>query len=185
LLFAAASFLPAQQDEKTVAPAAVPPAANPYGLAPFHADFPVELTWPNVKGQVYDFTRRQLLERVASNLQGNVRREAWLMAMEFYWRAPDDAVEPLVAAMDRAFGNPALNDVVKNCVEAMGKMANERLEPALMRAVEHKHPVVRQSAFASLATCGTPPTLLRMFGWYPLLEPRAFGEWIAAVVMII
>src|SRR5436190_12176107 len=116
------------QDE-TATPVAPAPAgdANPYRLAPFHADFPIPLEYPPRAGLEYDRTRNQILERLAANLQGNVRREAWLSAQEFFWHAPDDAVEPLVEAMDRAFGNPSIGDVVKNCVEAMGRMGNERL----------------------------------------------------------
>lgn len=163
-------------------PPTAEPAANPYGLVPFHADFPVALVWPNVQGRAYDRSRRQILERLAANLQGNVRREAWQMAMEFYWRAPEDAVDTLIGAMDRAFGNPALADVVKNCVEAMGKMADERFEGALLRAVEHKSPVVRQAAFAALARSGTKNALVAMYGWFPQMDARARGAWLAVLV---
>lgn len=173
---------PAQEpDQPQPAEVASPPPANPYGLQPFHADFPVALVWPNVQGAAYDRTRRQMLERLAANLQGNVRREAWQMAMEFYWRAPEDAVEPLIAAMDRAFGNPALADVVKNCVEAMGKMADERLEGALLRAVEHKSSVVRQAAFAALARSGTTTALRAMYGWFPQMDARARAAWLSVL----
>jgi hypothetical protein len=39
--------------------------------------------------------------------------------------------------MDRAFGKQGLADMVKNCVEAMGKMGREEFDSALQRAVEH------------------------------------------------
>jgi hypothetical protein len=156
-------------------------AANPFRLEPFHADFPVELTWPARHGTAYDRTRRQILERLCANLQGNVRSEAWHMATEFFWRAPDDAVEPLVETMDRAFGNPALKDVVKNCVEAMGRMANERLEPALRRAAEHGNPNVHQAAFLSLARCGKLSTLRQMREWFDRMDARARAGWLQAV----
>lgn len=165
--------------QPAVLPAA--PTQNPYGLEPFHADFPVELSWPNVQGATYDRTRRQILERLAANLQGNVRREAWQMATEFYWRAPEDAVEPLIAAMDRAFGNVALGDVVKNVVEAMGKTGDPRCEKALGRALEHEKAVVRQAAYQSLAAIGTPDTLRQMAAWFPRFDGRARVAWLGAV----
>lgn len=158
-----------------------PAPANPYNLTPFHAAFPVELTYPNPRGLDYDRTRRQMLEQVAANLQGNCRREAWQMAMEFFWRAPEDAIEPLIAAMDSAFGNAALADTVKNVVEAMAKMGNERFEGALLRAVEHKNPVVRQAAFSALVTSGKPATLRLMYGWFTQMDARSRGAWLAAV----
>ena len=70
-------------------------APNPYRLTPFHPDFPSTLEYPPMISREYDRTRRQVLKQLASNLQGNVRREAWQIATEFYWRAPEDAVEPL------------------------------------------------------------------------------------------
>ena len=163
------------QDDGTVR------GANPYRLEPCHADFPVELSWPNPHGRAYDRSRRQILERLCANLQGNVRKEAWHMATEFFWRAPDDAVEPLVATMDGAFGNPALLDVARNCVEAMGRMANPRLEPALRRAAEHASPKVHQAAFQALARCGTPATLREMHGWFPRMDAHARAAWIENV----
>ncbi|MBL8727555.1 MAG: HEAT repeat domain-containing protein [Planctomycetes bacterium] len=172
---------PRAQDQAPPPAAAAPAADNPYRLEPFHADFPAELTYPNRHGTGYDKTRRQILERLCANLQGNVRSEAWHMATEFFWRAPDDAVEPLVETMDRAFGSPALADVVKNCVEAMGRMANERLEPALRRAAEHANANVRQAAFQALATCGTPSTLRIMQGWLGLMDARSRAAWLEAV----
>jgi HEAT repeat protein len=154
---------------------------NPYSLEPFHADFPVELQWPVRRGLQYEGTRRQILERLAANLQGNVSRDAWLFAVEFYWRAPDDAVEPLVAAMDRAFGNPALHDYCRSCVEAMGKMANPRLETALRRAAEHPNENVRQAAFLALTRSGTDDALRGMRGWFERLDARARAAWLLAM----
>lgn len=177
---ALAGPLAAQDDERGPAPAPAAPS-NPYNLSPFEKDFPVDLTWPSQRGLVFDRTRRQILEQIAANLQGNVRREAWQFATEFWWHAPEDAIEPLVAAMDRAFGNPALNDVVKNCVEAMGRMAHEGLEPALLRAIEHKNPVVRQAAFVSLAKAATPATLRKMGAWFQHMDFHATGAWVTAV----
>jgi hypothetical protein len=173
-----AAVLPMAAHAQAAATAA---ADNPYRLAPFHADFPVELAYPHRHGRVYDRTRRQILAQLCANLQGNVRSEAWHLATEFFWRAPDDAVEPLVETMDRAFGNAALVDVVRNCVEAMGRMANERLEPALRRAAEHGNSGVRQAAFLALATCARPATLRTMQGWFDRMDARARGAWLEAV----
>ncbi|MFY9343286.1 MAG: hypothetical protein WAT39_12390 [Planctomycetota bacterium] len=173
----------AQAPVPPAAAAAGQAAANPYKLTPFHPDFPAELDYPPRSGAEYDRTRRQILERIASNLQGNVRREAWLTATEFYWRAPEDAVQPLIEVMDRAFGNPALGDgdVVKNCVEAMGRMADEGFDAALRRALQHKNLIVQQAAFGALATSGTKATLRELAGAFPVMDGRARSVWLRAV----
>lgn len=157
------------------------PAANPYRLEPFHADFPVELEYPPHVTTEYVRTRRQILERLASNLQGNVRREAWQLATEFYWRAPEDAAQPLVEAMDRAFGKEGLDDVVKNCIEAMGRMANEEFDAPLRRALHHRNPVVQQAAFAALATSGKVATVRELAAAFPTMDGRARTAWLHAV----
>jgi HEAT repeat protein len=165
-----------------VAGQVLPPAnANPYRLEPFHADFPVALEYPPSNGAEYVRTRRQILERLAANLQGNVRPEAWRIATEFYWRAPDDAVEPLIEAMDRAMSDPAFGDVARNRIEAMGRMAREEFDPALRRALQHKNPVVQQAAFAALGTCGTTTTLREIAGAFPQMDGRARGAWLRGV----
>ncbi|MBM4063379.1 MAG: hypothetical protein FJ265_20110, partial [Planctomycetes bacterium] len=156
------------------------PAANVYQLSPFHADFPVALEYPDRSGRDYDRTTRQALEQVVANLQGGARREAWQMATEFFWRAPDAAVEPLVEAMDRAFGNPALADVVNNCVEAMGKMANERCDAALQRALTHKNTNVRQSALTALCRSGKVDTVRGLFRHFDQIPGHARAGWLAA-----
>lgn len=157
-----------------------PKPANPYKLAPFHADFPVELVYPPMVGREYVRSRRQALERLAGNLQGGVRREAWLIATDFFQRAPEDAVDPLVEAMDRAFGKPGLDDVVKNCVEAMGAMRNEGLDGALRRALQHPNPNVRQAAFCSIATSGTVDTVRELAGAFDRMDGRARAAWLRA-----
>ncbi len=156
-------------------------AANPFRLEPFFADFPVELDYPPHLGLEFARTRRQILERLANNLQGNVRREAWHLATEFFWRAPEDAVEPLTETMDRAFGNPAYADVAKNCVEAMGRMAIEAFDVPLRRALQHKSPVVQQAAFAALATCGKLATLKELAGAFEQMDGRARTAWLRSV----
>ena len=158
----------------------VPQPANPYKLAPFHADFPVELAYPPMVGREYVRTRRQALERLASNLQGGVRREAWLIATDFFQRAPEDAVDPLVEAMDRAFGKPGLDDVVKNCVDAMGAMRNEGFDGALRRALQHPNPIVRQAAFCSIASSGSVDTVRELAGAFDRLDGRARSAWLRA-----
>jgi len=158
----------------------VPLAANPYKLAPFHADFPVELAYPPMVGREYVRTRRQALERLASNLHGGVRREAWLIATDFFPRAPEDAVAPLVEAMDRAFGKPGLDDAVRNCVEAMGLMRNEGLDGALRRALQHPNPTVRQAAFCSIAMSGTVDTVRELGAAFDRMDGRARAAWLRA-----
>jgi len=177
ILFCPWSGLLGQQEGQ---PAVMRPGANRYNLKPFHDGFPVELEYPNPTGREYDGTRRQAIERVVANLQGNVRREAWQMATEFFWRGPDDAVEPLIEAMDRAFGNWALKDVVRNTVEAMGKMGNEAFDAALQRALEHKDPNVRQAALAALATSGKAGTVRDLFRLFPQMEGRSRIAWLRA-----
>lgn len=176
LLALCGSLVPAQDVTLSQAVAA---AANPYRLEPFQATFPVELEYPPRNGAEYVRTRRQILERLASNLQG-ARREAWQLATEFYWRAPEDAVEPLVEAMDRAFGKEGLDDVVKNCIEAMGRMANEAFDAPLRRALHHKNPLVQQSAFAALATSGKVATVKEIAGAFPHMDGRARTAWLRA-----
>jgi hypothetical protein len=178
-----AALATSQADPPAANPALRPATApaNPYQLTPFLADFPVVLVYPNQYGREYDRTRRQLIERLVANLQGNVRRDAWLMAMEFFWRAPEDAYEPLVAAMDRWYGNP-LSDVVRNCVEAMGKMGDERFDAALQRALEHPNAQVRQAALASLGRSGKRETLLALGRHFEQMDGRARTAWLQAVL---
>jgi len=161
-------------------PAAGSPPANPYRLQPFHADFPLPLEYPPQYGRDYDRTRRQMLEHVVRNL-GIARREAWQLATEFFWRAPEDAVEPLIAQMDAAMGNPALTDVVKNSIEAMGKMARPEFDAALRRALSHKHPAVVQAAYAALATSGTEATLRELATAFEVMDGRSRTQWLRSL----
>jgi hypothetical protein len=187
LLLALAMVLtsaPAVMAQAVAAQSGVPAAtANPYRLSPFHDAFPGELTWPVGNGAEYTRTRRQMYERLAHNLGGGVRKEAWRFATEFYWRAEEAAIEPLVETMDRAFGNAAVGDaeVVKNCVEAMARMARPEFEPALRRALLHKHPGVVQAAFAAMAQCATPATLTELAAAFPQMEERSKLTWLRAV----
>lgn len=156
-------------------------APNTYALKPFYPDFPTELEYPPMLAREYDKTRRQVLQQLARNLQGNVRRESWQIATEFFWRAPEDAAEPLIEAMDRAMGSPALGDVVRNCVEAMGKMASTEFDGALQRALQHKNPAVRQQAYAALATSGSEETLKRLYADFAHMDGRSRQSWLGAV----
>ena len=156
-------------------------APNPYNLKPFQAAFPTELEYPPMVAREYDRTRRQVLRQLASNLQGNVRRESWQIATEFFWRAPEDAIEPLIEAMDRAMGNPALSDVVRNCVEAMGKMALPDFDAALKRALQHKNPAVRQQAYVALSYSSTDETLKQLLADFVHMDGRARQAWLASV----
>ena len=65
-------------------PAPPPKAVRPnYAFSVWHEDYPValELPLPN-PAPLYVRSRRQALERVVANLQGNGRREVWLMATD-------------------------------------------------------------------------------------------------------
>jgi len=157
------------------------PQANPYKLKPFEPGFPVVLEYPRMTGLKYTRTRRQALQRVADNLQGNTSRETWQLATEFFWRAPEDAVEPLVETMDRAMANRGLGDVVRNCVEAMGKARNDAFDPALRRAVQHKSDGVRQAAYVALASSGTLDTLRQLAGDFTIMTGRGREAWLRGV----
>ena len=154
---------------------------NPYRLAPFHDDFPAELEYPPMHGREYTRTRRQMLARLCANLQGNVRRETWKVATEFFWRAPEDCVEPLIEAMDRAMGDPAFGDVVRNCVEAMGKMADPAFDAALQRALGHKSRAVRQAAYRALTTSGSLATLRSLGRQFGRMDGRTRQSWLTGV----
>jgi hypothetical protein len=178
-LFVTTGF--AQQEAPAAEGQAPVAAPNPYRLAPFEPAFPVVLEYPPQTGLEYVRTRRQILERLAANLQGNVRRDAWLSAIEFWRRAPEDGVDPLVAAMDRAFGKKGLDDVVKNCVEAMGAMGDPRFDQALRRALQHANPVVQQAAFQALAMVGTPATVRDLAAAFARMDGRARAAYVRAV----
>lgn len=153
---------------------------NPYGFADWHADFPGQLDLPTRNpGRYYDRSRTQALEQVIANLAGNTRREVWQMATEFFYRAPEDAVEPLIEAMDRAsFGQPY--DMMVNCIEAMGKMADERFDAALQRALEHKHEPARHAAYAALARSGSRETIAKCFHRFTQMDGRGRRSWLHA-----
>lgn len=156
-----------------------------YPIEPWHEDYPVALDLPVPNpAPVYVRSRKQALERVVANLQGNTRREVWLMATEFFRRAPEDAVESLVALMDRSLGQPLLIDVVRNAIEAMGRMERVELEPALRRALEHPDGGVQQAAFAALATSGSPDSLRWCATQFLVgMDGRARAGWLRAVRM--
>ena len=161
--------------------AAQDPTPNPYHFADWRSDYPVALDWPKPSLAVtYDRSRRQALERVVANLKGDARREVWQMATEFFWRAPEDAAELLVAAMDRNFGQQGMADVVRNTVEAMGKMGSEQLDDALRRALEHPAPAVQQAAFASMATSGTTETVRWAQQYFFQMDGRGRQGWLRA-----
>lgn len=154
---------------------------NPYRLEPFVEVFPVALEYPPMKGLEYSRTRRQALRQVAENLQGNTTRETWQLATEFFWRAPEDVVDPLTDAMDRAMANRALGDVVRNCVEAMGKTRNPEFDAALRRAAQHKSDGVRQAAYVALASAGKLDTIRELAGAFTQMTGRGREAWLRAV----
>ncbi|GAB4143573.1 MAG: hypothetical protein Fur0037_11220 [Planctomycetota bacterium] len=157
------------------------PPSDPYGFGDWIEGFPGQLDMPTRRpGVYYDRSRTQAIERVVANLQGNTRREVWLMAREFFARAPEDAIEPLIRAMDRAALDPAMSDLVANCVEAMGRMGNEAFDEALQRALEHKNQAVRQAAYTALASSGKPETIRRCFSFFAAMDVRARKAWLRA-----
>ncbi len=160
-----------------------PMPEGPYRLSPWQADYPIELRLPSPNpAPVYQRSSGQALERVVANLQGNTGRDVWLMATEFFGRAPEEAIEPLIVQMDRCFSQPMLIDVVRNVIEAMGRMGREEFDDALRRALEHPDVGVRQAAFTALATSGKPETI-RAAGSQFLggMDGRARVAWLRAV----
>ena len=183
------SFVCAAHAQDEVEPASVPaPAASPtqdparYGFATWHADYPVSLDLPSPSlAPVYQRSRRQALEHVAANLQGNTRREVWLMATDFFARAPEDAVEVLIGVMDRAFGQPMLVDAVRNAVDAMGRMERQEFDDALRRALEHPDGSVRQAALSALGSSGKPETVRATASQFMTgMDGRARISWLRA-----
>jgi len=172
------------QEPETALPQAAPSAPKPqrYAFETWREDYPVALELPTPNpAPVYQRSRRQALERVAANLQGNTRREVWLMATEFFGRAPDDAVEVLVAVMDRAFSQPMLIDVVRNALDAMGRMGRPEFDDALRRALEHPDSGVRQAAFAALSGAGSAETVRSAFPLFLTgMDGRARTAWLRA-----
>lgn len=160
---------------------AAPTGQNPYGFQDWHADFPGEIDQPTRNpGRYYDRNRTQAIEKVVANLQGNTRREVWQMATEFFYRAPESAVEPLIEAMDRAALDPSMGDLMVNCIEAMGKMGDERFDDALQRALENDKLAVRQAAYAALATSGKLETIEKSFRFFAQMDGRARKSWLHA-----
>lgn len=159
-----------------------PPAPeNRYRFPDFRADFPLPLEWPqHDPGPPYSRSRRQALERVVAHLQGDCRREVWLMAVEFFARAPKDAIDPLIEAMDRAWPNVSLADMVKTCCDAMGAMADERFDEALRRALEHPNIAVKQAAFGALGPSARAETVLLAARWFPSMDGKARAGWLRA-----
>lgn len=159
-------------------PLAAAGPANPYNLEPFHAGWPLPLEYPNHHGLDYDRTRRQIYARIVANLQGAGRRETWQTATEFFWDGPEEAIEPLIEAMDRHFGDPSMQDMVRNCVEAMGRMGSPEFDDALQRALEHKNRAVRQSALGALARSSRPQTLRDLHGLWSQMDARSRQAWL-------
>jgi len=154
---------------------------NPYRFKPFQAGFPTVLEYPPMLAREFERSRRQVLRQLAANLSGNCSKETWQIATEFFWRAPEDAVDPLIEVMDEAMGNKALGDVVRNCVQAMGKMANPEFDSALRRALQHKNPAVRHSAYAALGSSGTEATLKALKADFIHMDGRARQAWLGSV----
>lgn len=187
LSFALCGFVRAQDapdlEQQPTLPSPPPKAIRPhYGFSVWHDDYPValELPAPN-PAPLYVRSRRQALERVVANLQGNGRREVWLMATDFFGRAPDDAVEVLVEFMDRCFSQPGLVDAVRNSIEAMSRMGRAEFDDALRRAMEHPDGGVRQAAFAALATSGSASTVRTSASMFLTgMDGRARIAWLRA-----
>lgn len=168
----------AAAQERAPEPAAPAAATNPYHLEPFYPDFPVALTFPTPRGIEFERTRRQLLQRIVANLQGAGTYESWKTATEFFWNGPDEVVEPLIEAMDSAIGDPSKQDIVRNCLEAMGRMANEAFDAPLRRALESKADKIRQAAFGALGTSGSPATLKSLFPVWGQMDGHARQSWL-------
>ncbi len=183
LLIALTATLAAPGTAQTLpAPAGVHASDNSYGFPVWFSDYPVELELPTAAlAQTYERSRRQALERVAANLQGNTRREVWLMATEFFGHAPDDAVDVLIGAMDRALGlaTVSMQDVLLNTIEAMAHMGRQEFEEPLRRALEHPNDSVRQAAYGALGTSGSAETLRALYpAFLKNMNGRSRAAWL-------
>jgi len=142
--------------------------------------FPVPLSLAPVVSARYNRTRKQALDRLIANLEGVTTRDAWLFAKEFFWRAPDDAVAPLIDAMDRVLVAPARRTHLENIVEAMGRMANPGLAPALLRASVHSEVAVRGKAIKAMVRSGDERTVTQAGELLPSLSIRDQLSWLEA-----
>ncbi len=159
-------------------------AAAPAGFSVWHADFPGAPGEPYLSPAhpgTYDRTRRQALESVAAKLQGNCTREAWLFAKDLFSRVEPADTDVLVVTLDRALQVPELADLAENVVEAMGRAATPRVAPALLRALEHPRPAIRDKAMQSLVTSGDAATVRSAAAFFDSVEGSGRKAWLEAV----
>lgn len=188
LLFPLALLTACERKQEVAAPVQSRPGpvgqgpATPLGLAPWHADFPVEVhVSPHTQGYWYARTPRQALEQVVANLSGACSREAWLMARDFFKRAPPDAAPLLAEAAARAMHAPERGEVLENTLDAIGAFGDPALARTLLRALEHSRDGMRHKAMRAMIGAGTEETLLEAKKLLPGLDLRTHADWIRAL----
>jgi hypothetical protein len=142
----------AGQDESQVA------IAKSRGLAPWHADFPVELELPpsGHGGAWYARSRREIVETVATNIAGGHGKEAWQVAQGFFHDVDDDTARTLAGVADRALQSPASADLLENLLRGLRDAHNPLLAEPALRALDHERRTVREAALVAMTSCGTP-----------------------------
>lgn len=166
------------RQEPSSATAATPAIRFPVWIADLPIAVPLS---PHRGGVAYERTRVQMLEQVARNLQGNVSRDAWLLAKEFFARLDRDTAVPLlVEAAARASLRPELAEWLQNVVEAMGTLGDPRCNDTLLAALGHPRESVRDAAMRALVSCGDEAAVLAAYGKLPTLGGRGHFDWIRA-----
>ncbi len=156
--------------------------AKALGLAPWHDDFPFEITLsPRVPGRWYDRSKRQALSQIVANLQGNCTQSAWTFARLFFENAPPGAAEVLADAAEASFTGPGLAAFLENLADAMGRTKDELAAPTLLRLASHPNTAVATRAVAAMMTCGNPETLRLVEPKLAGINLRAQADWLRAV----
>ena len=154
---------------------------NTLGFAVWHDDFPIDLELSRHEaGYWYSRSASQALERVTKNLSGMCTQAAWRFSHEFFWHAPDDAVELLQRELDASLHAPERAAILENVLEAITKMAKPALAASLLKAINHPSDGVRVKAMAALVRSGTKEAVLAAKKNFDALEPRSQTSWIRA-----
>lgn len=143
-------------------------------------DFPVPIELAPVVPRRYRETRAKALDRLIAKLEGTTSRESWLFAKEYFWRAGEEAVEPIIEAMDLALVAPARRTHLENLIEAMGRMGRPELAPALLRPLGHSELAIRGKAMKALVRSGTPAAVRQAGQLLPSLGARDQISWLEA-----
>ena len=159
--------------------------ADPTSFDVWHEDFPQEVYQsPSNSGGWYERSRSQAMRLLVEKLRGNCTRRGWLMAKEYFDRAPQEILPIMIEAMDSAMQAPELADIVENTVEAMGRLGrfrSEEIAQALVRALQHQRQAVREKAVRSLVTAGSASSVRQAQVLVESMSGRGQGDWVRSV----